>query len=747
MGAAVAAEQMYLDENKDVYFAAQQKPEDVAKSIWSRKKIYERYVRDTGLFTLWRKMHWAYYGREDGTNFKTTEIGSDGPEGDLHVLKVNHLRSIITSWDSLLGNQRTAMKPKALDDDYESEMQVKRSQALLDHYSTAGSPARLEVIEADAREMACLYGAAVTVQLWNPLKGPMSVPGMDGQPGVQGGDLEGHAFSPLDFMYDPWRKDANIPWYICRLWYPRHSILARWPQFKETVLQLSPEPEGEFLDFSLMSEGTAPPGKWSFDEVPLYYFCHGPIEAEGMRAGKQGFFLNADTMLEYGDLMYRDREGVPRMNIRRIAPADIKRSPHGFSPAWELLAPQEAADTLSTIQLTNARTFGLGSMLVPDGSGIEPVQIADGLQLVPYPEGMEKPGYLETPQTSPTIPALRREVVTDMGIILGINGVVRGDPTATVDKSGSAMALLDAKAVQASAPFMRRLVWWKEESYLDTICIVRDFMSEPRQFAICGDAIGTLTEPFAGKGVNRIFKVQMESVNPLSQTVSGRMQIADTIAERFPGQIKPGDYFRLLESGNANFLTHHADQAERNIDRENQLLATGIGPLMPRLDALGNPIIGLDGQPVIEQPVPGRRYVKALIIDDHRQHVRLHRTVLENPAVREASTPQAQAVLRATLAHIDEHERMLTLMTLKRPGLLELTGQPPLQSALPPPMPMGGPPPGGMRGPSPEARAEHPEPAGGGEQPRMPSMPRNPLTGRKAPGPAPAPPQPGGVPS
>lgn len=749
------------DKNKDVYFAAQENPADIANSIWSRKRIYERYVRDTGLFNLWRKMHWAYYGRQDGTNFKTTEIGSDGPEGDLHVLKVNHLRSIITSWDSLLGSQRTAVQPVAMDDDYESEMQVKRAKAMLDNFVASSSPAQLEVTEADVRELACIYGAAFGVQLWNPLKGPVAVPSMDemAQPAMAG-DLESWALSPLDVAFDPWLKHANIPWYLCRLWVRRHSLIGRWPQFKEQILNLSPEPEGEFLDFSLMSEGGAPPGRWSLDEVPLYYFCHDAFEAPGMQNGKQGFLLNGDTMLEWGDLSYRGRDGAPRKPVRRVAPADIKRSPHGFTPGWELLAPQEAADTLSTIQLTNARTFGLGSMTAPEGSGIEVIQVSEGLQLVPYPEGMTEPKFMQTPETSPTIPALRKDLVTEMGIVMGVNGVTRGDPAAMVDKSGSALALIDAKAVQASSGFMRRLVWWREEFYLDTVCIVRDFMTEARQFAIVGEAIGTLTEPFSGTGINRIFKVKVQTVNPLSQTISGRVQVAETIAERFAqhptNPITPGDFFRLLETGNGDFLTHHADQKERNIDRENQLMAMGIGPIPmgPKLDALGRPVMNLEGTGplMVPQPKPGTRYVRALITDDHRHHVRLHLTVLDNPAVREMSSPEAEKVVRAVLDHIDEHERLLTEMTLKRPGLLELTGQPPLQAALPPPMmdpgapaPKGGP--GGNRsGAPPEAKATQPMPAGGGDQPRMPSLPRNPETGQKAPGPSPKPQQPGAAP-
>lgn len=749
-----------------VYFAANEDPVEVAKAIWARKRNYERYVRDTGLFSLWRKMHWAYHGREDGTNFRTTEVGSDGPQGEIHVLKVNHLRSIMTSWDSLLSAQRTAVTPVALDDDYESEMHVKRAKAMLEHYISAGSPAQLELTEVEVRESACLYGAGFGVQLWNPMKGPIAVapaPGETG-PARKGGDLQSWALTPLDVAYDPWRKDTRNPWYLCRLWYNKYALIGRWPEYTDQILGLSPEPESEFLDFTLSSAGSAPPGKFSQDEIPLYYFCHDQMEAPGMERGKQGFLLSGDIMLEYGELRYRGRDGTRFKPVHRLSPADIKRTPHGFSPAWELMAPQEAIDSLSSIQLTNSRAFGLGSMMAPKGGDIEPVQLSEGLQLVEYTQGMDKPEFLKVPETSPTIPGQRHELVGEMGIIIGVNGAFRGDPSATVDKSGSALALLDAKAVQANSPFISRSTRWKEEFYLSTVCIVQQEMSEPRKFAIIGEAIATLTEAFGGEGIDRILKVKIQTVNPLSHTIAGRAQIADTIAERYGNATTPGDYFRLLESGNGDFLTHHADQKERNIDRENQLLAQGIGPvpMQPRMLPDGQPLIDPEtGKPeMVPAPVPGKRYVRALMTDDHRHHVRLHLSVLDNPAVREQNSQQAKAVVEAVLSHIEEHKQLLGKMTLKDPGMLEMTGQPPLQAALPPPMPGAPPPPGvpprppgaptkdvrKLPGGTPTASVEQPTPAGAGQQPRMPSMPINPSTGRRAPGPPPPPAHPPGMP-
>jgi hypothetical protein len=759
----------YAGHNDKVYFAAEEDPLKLGEGIWERALQYERYLRDTKLFALYCKMHWAYFGKENGVMFDDTEVGRDGAEGELHVLKINHLRSIVTSWDSILGNQRTAVQPVPIGDDYESEMQVKRGRAVLDHYIRSTSPARLECVEREVREFACVYGAGFGLQMWNPLLGPVAVPHMVDEAGqAQGaslrtGDLQSWALTPLDVAFDPWRKNSQSPWYRCRLWYPKHAIAKRWSEREEEILTMEGQPSNEFLDFNLFSEGSAPPGRYPLDELPLYVFFHEPNEA--LPNGKQVVMLSKDVVLEVGDLTYRGRDGNRRMPVHRLAPADVLRSPIGYTPAWGLLAAQEAIDSLSSIALTNSRTFGLGTMLAPKGGDVEPEQVSTGLLLVEYTQGLDKPSMMETKGTPPEVYTSRREYISEMGITLGVNGVVRGDPTATVDKSGSALALIDAKAVQQSSKFQGSCIFFKEEFYLTTICIAQTFMTSERQFEIMGESVATLSQPFSGKNIDRITKVKIESVNPLSQTISGRMQIADTIAQHWAEKIEPGDYFRVLETGNTDFLTRDAAQRERNMDRENELLSQGVGPpppRMPRLNAVGQPIIGLDGQPLmVGGPVQGKRYVVAIITDDHAAHIRRHLCVLDNPAVREGQTPEAAAVLKAALDHIDEHVKLAAQLTTERAGLMQLLGYQPLQAAIiqkqmqmqaamggQPGAPPGGPP--GMgppaqlpHGGSPEATVAQPTPAGAGHLPRQPSMPRNPETGRRPPGPSPQQPQPG----
>lgn len=754
--------------NEKTYFAALERPEDFAKEVFNRYTIYQQFLRDSGLVRLYSKMHWAYFGKENGKPWSTTEVGKDGPEGELHVLKVNHLRSIITGWDSTLGAQRTALEPVPEDGDYESVLQKKRAKAMLSYYTSSGSPARLDQVEATVREYACVFGGGYGLQLWNHLLGPTAVPGMQGQgelpgvPAVPTGDMQSWALWGLNIAFDPWRKDARNPWYLCKIWYPTHAAVKRWPAFEEQLLKGVPSTpsngDDNTLDFGLFTAGISPGGnsaRRSGDEIPLFFFCHDPLEC--LEEGKQAWLIDGENVLEWDSLLYRGRDGNRRNPVTRLAVADIPESPIPWTPAFGLLAAQEAVDSFSTIELTNGRTFGLGTLTSEKGSDVDEEQLSTGLLLVEYNKGFDPPQVLKMPTTPESIPMSRQKFISEMGMMLGVSGASRGDPAAMVDKSGSALAFIDAKGLQYSSKFAGECVRWREDFYMTTILIGQTFMTLERQFEVMGQEVSVLMPAFSGHQIGRITRIKVQAVNPLSQTISGKIQLAETIAERWPGSVTVGQWMRIIEEGNADFLTRDQAQSERNMDRENELLSMGFGPIpmVPKLDPFtARPIIDpATGAPVMTKlRIPGQRYVVALITDDHEAHVLRHRCVLDNPAIREESTPEAAAVVKATLDHIDEHEKLAALLTLRRPGLMQLTRQKPLLAALPPQLPAGvqvggaaaeGRDEGGKNvDGSPEAKVEQPQPAGGNEQPRMPSMPTNPSTGRKAPGPAARAPQP-----
>jgi hypothetical protein len=724
------------------YFASR-KGKELGEALIERKRNYERFVEQAGLTRVWRKMHWRYYGAEPESGHSDQQVGRDGPEGEIHLLMMNHLRADVTLWLNLALSQRSEMEPEATTDDYEAEIEVKRAKAVLEHFNQA---ADVETKERLCVEYSGIYGMSYVMRWWNKHKGDVVLPPAPGEPGADGiepppgapvraGDLEVHAFTPMDVFIDPLQRAGAAPWVICRAYQNRYDKMAEYPALAEQIRDVSSEDDARdniTQRVDLLGVARVGEGKQHRDEIPVFYFFHEPSPA--LPQGRCVVFLTPEIILEDFPLT----SVYERMPVRRIACAEIHRTPFGYSPAWGLLAPQEAQSSLSSIALSNARTFGLGIIITPKGADVDNTDLGGGLKLVEYTPGMEKPSALQMPQTPQEVYAFRGALISEMGTLIGVNSVVRGDPEASL-KSGSALALVQAQAVQFSSDFQGNIVIWKENHHFDTISICQRNMSEEMEPKIAGNYQAALLKAFSGKDFKKVTKIRVRGINPMAKTLAGRVQIADTLIERFPQALTPGDYFRVLETGSIDYLTRGEAQRRANLDRENELLSAGIGPKPPpQLDPM-------TGQPIPEPPAaPGTRYVRALITDDHRAHILKHLEVLDNPAIRESQDPLAMKVIDAVLGHVEEHEGLAVQATQTRLTLLELTNQPPLQSALPPPMMPGAPPGpggppagdkpppggGGGEGGSP-ADSMQPTPAGGGKQPRAAQMPVNPSTGQR----------------
>ncbi len=782
-----------MSDPKTTYFVNHEDMTELAGAIWKKKLEYERFLQESGLYALYRKMHSYYYGMDE-KGYSTHEIKRvNNTSGDV-MARVNHLRSIFTSWLNLAMTQRAAMQPIALVRDYESDIEVKRGKAVLDKYSH-------ERQEADAVEWSGLYGHAWLEQDWNPFIGELVMPaalpelpelmlpagepvqaelaggsgpsprvseppgqGAPPAPGatalpvenagysVFSGDLECRALSPLDTFFDPRRKDTEHNWLGTTRWVNKFDLAAQYadqPELQQRIIDSEPNrvDEGIALDFGVWG---AQAGRDNSDEVPVYVLWHKRTPA--VPDGKRIVMLGDKLILENGPLgKYRD---IP---VRRVAPANIARTPFGYSDAWDLMVPQEAADVLRSIAVTNAKTFGSGLMATPKGGDITAEHVTDGLVLIEYtPNGLGPDGGMPKPVQMPSTPQevymLRKEMIQDAGTLIGVNSVIRGDPEASL-KSGSALALVQAQGVQFSGKFQDAIKRFQEKRAMDTIEIVRDFMTDERQFELVGEHTASLLLPFTGSGLKRIGKIKVQGMNPLAKTLAGRVQIGDTLMERFAGLLQPGDYFRLLETGELRHLTDPLAQREANIEQENELLAKGIGPVPMVPMGPPDPMTGMPSPVAAREP--GKTYVRALITDDHRAHVRKHLEVLDNPAIRDAQPGMPGAeVVQAVLDHVEEHEQMLLLATTQRMTLLELTQQLPLQSAMmmgPMGAPGPGAPPNGPDGsgggaplgsggpPQPKLSANKGDPSGSLQQvppqgngaPRMPLMPRNPATGER----------------
>lgn len=758
-------------------------------AIFERIKTYQSFVHDCGLYSLWRLSYQSWYSQdEDGFNAHT--IGKKGPKGKFAVLKFNHFRSIVKNWRSLAQSQRAAMQPVAKFEDSDSDQQVKRAKVVLDHYAKAS---RIDDLKDKAINLCSYLGAAHLEQYWNDSEGslvlppedealtggppPAAEPPMDGaelppepmpelpegsdpQPEPAGppqlaerkvwgsngevrtGTIEANVYSPIHFIVDPMRQDAESTWCITERFVSKYDIAARYATSDEMyakIIGLSrAEDEKLKLEVGFARRGGL---NLASDQIPLYTFWHEKTPA--CRPGKRVLLLSPEIVLKEEDLPER----MTRIPVQRIAPANIDETPFGYTEAWDLLAPQKAIDTLKSIRFSNIKTFGAGNILSPKGSGLKATAVTEGLNLLEYNVvgvGAE-PKALQMPATPPDAQLAEKAWVGEMGTLIGVNSVARGDPEKSLE-SGAALALVQAQAVQYSSDFQGEIVKFESGVACDTIVLTQEFLKAEQEFAIVGDEIATL-DKFTGAELDQVLRVDVKPVNPMTKTMGGRWQLGTFLAQTYPEKVTPEQLIQMVGTGTLDPITDDTQTEARNIQRENELLGKGIGPppKVPMTDPAGQPVIGPDGQPKMSRPtVPGKRYVRALLTDNPFKHALKHIALLDSPAARD--NPK---IVMAVLDHLEDHEELYAFLTASRPGLLQMLRIEPMQAAIPPMMP----PPdaaaggaaaaeqqtgGGVR-PSPSG-----PPGGGKEAPpdsagpaKMPQFPKNPASGERFQPPAP----------
>jgi hypothetical protein len=212
----------------------------------------------------------------------------------------------------------------------------------------------------------------------------------------------------------------------------------------------------------------------------------------------------------------------------------------------------------------------------------------------------------------------------ELEVLSGINQVQRGRPEANL-RSGSALALVDAKAVQynslITAAFQRHV----EAVCLLLIQILQEFPDpeQDRAYSIAGRHKRHQLKNFRPEKIEKINRVVVRATNALMKTLSGRLELATLMLQN--ELIKtPEQMLTVIETGNLDTLTESETAQLSLIRAENTALME-------------------------------KRPAEASPIDDHVLHIREHAAVANSPEIR------AEDETMDTLhSHIMQHLQMLT---------------------------------------------------------------------------------------
>jgi hypothetical protein len=617
-----------MDENikKEIemhYFAAKEAKDTAGELLERAKSFYDMMESNQYLEKLqlmWKAYHGVYSG-DDGHQITFT-----GEQGELVQLPVNHFRNIAQHIYVMITGNRPIMEARAINTDYKSLSQTYLAQGILDYYMRER---HLEDALKKAVELAIVLGAGFIKLEWNATAGEaFDYDEETGQFNYEG-DLQFSNLSPFDVIVDGTKESWDHNWIMTRTFKNRFDLMAKYPEKAEKIKNIPSKSDNNKTRIAVWSNDTT-------EDVPVFEFFHKRTEA--LPEGRYLLFLESDVVLLDSPLPYRT---IP---IFRIAPSDILGTTYGYTPMFDIFPLQEGVNSIYSGIMTNQNAFLVQSLYVQRGADVTLETLGEGMNIV---VGNSKPEPLQMTATPPEAFEFLNGLIQSMETLSGVNSVARGNPEASL-KSGAALALVQSMALQFMSGLQQSYVKMVEDTGSALIQILKDFAAAPRVVAIVGKNNRPLLKEFTGESISSINRVVVDVGNPLSRTISGRVQMAEQML-----QMKllrsPEQYFQVLNTGRLD-SSFEGDMMELLlIKSENEKMLSGELPIVSPLD-------------------------------QHSLHIREHKAVLADPDLR-----QDQGLVKAALDHIEAH---LNALRNTDPALLQMVGEtpvPPLEQMLAPP--------------------------------------------------------------
>jgi hypothetical protein len=632
----------------NTYFATL-KQSDLLPKLVEKIKDFNMDAERSGKMSRWLKLHKLYFGEHLGeTGSRSTAIQYTGSNGELAAFGVNHTRNLIKHVLALATQQKPSYDPRAKNTDIASLQQARLANNILDSYT---SEKRLGRHQSQAAERSLVYSSAYLYMTWDQSTGkPYSIEETQSENGdvkekvVYEGDVSVIAKSPFDVIHDISLKDwSQAQWVVVREYENRWNLAARHPELANDIISASENDDLESKALNLGAQFTNLIDNKERDLIPVYHFYH--IRCDAILNGRYVKFINDKVALFDGPIPYTER-----LPVLRMVPGEKFDCVDGYTDANDIMVLQEAMNVLMSTTFTNQQALAVQAIWMPDGCEISPTQVGKGMVVLKGGPPGSEPKPLQLTNTPPEIFKNMEVIEGAMEKLMGINSVVRGDPSQSL-KSGVALARLQAMAIQYISNFQKAWAELLEDSGTFLLQLLRDFAKTERMVALAGRHNKGAMQSFTGDDLNMIERVAVDLGNPIQNTTAGKIEMAESLMSH--GAIGAKEYIQVATTGNLDTAIEAPESQKELIRKENEQL--------------------MEGKPV-----------KALVGDAHIMHCQEHLTVINDPLLRSKAAegdPSYQAIVEAVLMHVDEHK---SLYQTQEPFYTMLTGEPPAPMPMPP---------------------------------------------------------------
>lgn len=617
---------------------------DLASKLIEHHTLYMQNTFNP-VYQMWIRNQYAYYSTVLNTQAWWTALNFEGEQGELVKMSIPQARSLIRQMVTLLTKQKLAFHAiaRTQDSDVSEAMRISNAIAV-----DVTSKQTLDMKQEELCERSLVQGTSFIKATWRSDLGK-AVAVEKNEEGSENviyeGDIEISLPTVFDMLYDftidHWEQQQ---WAECRVKRNRWDLIQQHPELATEIKKLPSVNDEYRTSMATLFDDR--------DFVYVYEMFHKPTPS-----------LPQGRMLIYSDqktIYYDDVNPYKCIPIEPLMPEKIDGLCYGYAPLSNILPAQEMFDHSYSCLATNQSSLGIANVITPTGSNIN-VESLYGMNFVSYTPNPSasnngKPEVLDLLKSAPELFKFPEVLKTEMQQMTFINAAVRGELPAST--SGVAIATLTTNALEFLSSYSKALKICMEKTMMHVINAYRLFAKTERLVSITGKNYQTFMRKFTGDVLDPIHRIEMQEINPLMQTIAGRLDVAEKAIDK--GLVKDMQAWVSILDGQPLSRLYDTELSENDlIQSENERLSTG-------------------------EPV------KAVSVDKHALHILKHKTLLNDPMVRLNSPMVAQIE-----QHLLEH---LQLQKMTDPLLMAManTGQVP-EMMPPPPMPgAGGPPPQGM---------------------------------------------------
>lgn len=553
-----------------------------------------RYTSGNPLATMWARNAYAYFSTIFTSDSWLTALQFSGEQGELVRMNIPQARSLIRDAVTLTTKQKLTFQALATVQGSQVNENMRIANALA---SEIVEKQTLDIKNELMVEHGFVLGTGFMAAKWRSDKGePRAVEvistdddGEENKNVIYDGDIEISVPLVFDLLYD-WTitEWSDVPWVKERVKRNRWDLIEQHPELEKEIIKLP----------STMSDiGTR--GYFGLNSLDDTVYVHELYvrPSPALPRGRMVFYANPQT------IFYDDENIYGTLPIEQYKPEPIMGLNAGYPLLSSLLPSQEMYDHEFSAIASNHAAFAVQNVAVPRGSDINVQQLL-GMNFVDYTpqpiDGGGKPTALELTKTSPEVFKLPEMLLQNMQGLSRISSAVRGDLPAST--SGVAIATLTTNALEFFSGYAKSDQAVLRKTMMHAINAMQKFAKIERMVTIVGKNNQRFSKKFTGDDLKPITGFEMQMVNPMLQTMAGRIDIAEKMVTS--GLVKNVQGYVSILDGQPLTALYKPELSENDlIESENEMMNEG-------------------------QEVP------VLSADNHALHIFMHKVLLNDPRVR-----------------------------------------------------------------------------------------------------------------